>query len=264
MMNKSSQFGIPPFSLQGKIDRIGKILDKDDAEYYLYDFAAKTYLYFTESKNGEDCYQGRQYIEGAFNKKHIFKLIADYLNKLKQRTIPREKNPYTLVSGDATSQNSEDDNRSLFDEILSNNTFFDYQTDYGKQFWALVKEYDFGFFLFLVLYRNIDIQEDLKTLVAEFKRVPVSEITSASIDNEKWNMHELYTFLYGLGNFDTRYMANNFLSLTVFIRVEKGIKDYDEILKKICKLFWNTARGKAKSQAEKCSIKTILNQGENI
>ena len=262
MMNKSSLFGIPPFSLQGKIDRSGKVLDKDDVKYCLYDFAANTYLYFTESKNGEECYQGRQYIEGAFNKNHIFRLIADYLNKLKQRTIlckEENKQSYILMSGDATLQNGEDDNRSLFDEISSKNTFFDYQTDYGKQFLALVKEYDLGFFLFLVLYRNIDTQEDLKALVADFKKVPVSEITPISIDNEKWNMQELYTFLYGLENFDTRYMANNLLSLAVFIRVEKGIKDYDDILKKICKDYWNTARGKAKSQAEKWSIKTILN-----
>jgi len=269
MMNKSSLFGIPPFSLQGKIDRNGKILDKDDVEYCLYDFAANTYLYFTENKNGEECYQGRQYIEGAFNKNHIFRLIADYLNKLKQRMIPRKdkkknEQPYILMSGDETQQNSEDDKRSLFDTILSKNTFFDYQTEYGRQFLKLVKEYDLGFFLFLVLYRNIDTQEDLRALVADFKKVPVSAITSAIFDNEKWNMHELYTFLYDLEKFDTRYMANNFLSLAVFIRVEKGIKDYDDYLRKICNDYWNTARGKAKSRAEKCALKTILNCGGNI
>ena len=36
------------------------------------------------------------------------------------------------------------------------------------------------------------------------------------------------------------------------------LKDFDDILKRICNAYWNTARGKAKSTAEKTSIKTIL------
>ena len=283
IMNKSSLFGIPPFSLKNKIDRYGRILEtRDEIEYWLYNFAAETYLHFTQKQNSEECYWGRQYIEGIFNKNFLFKLIADNCNKLKQYAIPRRSEntiPTIVVSGDATLKNDEDDDCSIFDMIPSNNTIFDHMNDYNEEFLSLVKEYDLGFFLFLVLYRNFATKEDLKALVAEFKHMPVEEldkhiaefkhmpantIASDFLDNEKWNMHELHTFLYGTENFDTRYVANNLLLLSVFIRVEKGIKDYDEILKKICKLFWNTARGKAKSQAEKCSIKTILNQGENI
>ena len=154
--------------------------------------------------------------------------------------------------------------------IPSNNTIFDHMNDYNKEFLSLVKEYDLGFFLFLVLYRNFATQEDLKALVAEFKHMPVEEldkhiaefkhmpantIASDFLDNEKWNMHELHTFLYGQENFDRKYVANNFLLLSVFIRVEKGIRDFDDILKKSVEIIGILLEEKQKARQKRRLLK---------
>lgn len=269
IMNKKSYWGIPPFSLQGKIDREGKTIEtKNDIDYLLYTFAAETYLHFTSNCNGnfEECYKSRQYIEGRFDSKCFFQLIADNCNKLKQYFIPRRKEISfvpILESGDA--ENSDDD-FNLFDKIPVLDQSFEH-TNFNNKFIDLVKEYDAqennsGFYLFFLLYWRLESRENIKHLIAEFKNISCDQISFPISETEGWNMKELYTFLYDNKNFDTRYVANNLLSLAVFIKVEKKIDDFDEILQKICRDYWNTARGKAKSNAEKSLIRTILNKGD--